>query len=84
MTIPIAFEMAAKKPEDLSGAVRRRVRDEMASKHLLERMVRDIRFLLSDDDKLDDGNIDVTYLWDTQHGTVVNGKNYGDEGETSE
>lgn len=30
LTIPIAFEMAAKKPDDLPSAVRRRIRDEMA------------------------------------------------------
>ena len=46
LTIPIAFEMAAKKPDDLPSAVRRRIRDEMAARHLLEQIVRDIRFLI--------------------------------------
>ena len=81
ITIPIAFEMAAQQPVDLPGAVRRRVRDEMVSMHLLERMVRDIRFLLSDDDRPDGGTTDIAYLWDTQKGVVANGKNYGSEEE---
>lgn len=84
ITIPIAFEMAAQQPVDLPGAVRRRVRDEMVSMHLLERMVRDIRFLLSDDDRPDGGTTDVAYLWDTQKGVVANGKNYGSEEEIPE
>lgn len=79
ITIPIAFEMAAQQLPDLPSAVRRRVRDEMVSTHLLERMVRDIRFLLSDDDQPDGGTTDITYLWDTQKGVVANSKNYGNE-----
>ncbi len=51
-TIPIAFEMAAKvrdefddkTPQDFSGMVRRRLRDEIVRLHLLERMVRDIKY----------------------------------------
>lgn len=79
ITIPIAFEMAAQTLGDLSGAVRHRVRDEMVSTHLLERMVKDIRFLLSDDEWADEGTTDVTYLWDAQKGAVANGRNYGNE-----
>ena len=79
ITIPIAFEMAAQTLGDLSGGVRHRVRDEMASTHLLERMVKDIRFLLSDDEWADEGTTDVTYLWDAQKGAVANGRNYGNE-----
>ena len=84
ITIPIAFEIAAQQPVDLPGAVRRRVRDEMASTHLLERMVRDIRFLLSDDSQPDGGTTDITYLWDTQRGVVSNSWNYGSEDDTPE
>lgn len=50
VTIPIAFEMAAQQPEDLPSATRRRVRDAMVSAHILERMVRDIHILFSDDE----------------------------------
>jgi CRISPR-associated protein Cas1 len=78
-TIPIAFEIASEKPEDLPGLVRRRVRDEIAATHLLERMVRDIHFILSKEDEEEMPEVDVTYLWDTKKGTVVNGKSYSEE-----
>lgn len=76
ITIPIAFEVAAQNPPDLPGAVRRKVRDQMAATHLLERMVRDIRFLLSDDGEPNDPAADVTYLWDDHQGMIPNGINY--------
>jgi CRISPR-associated protein Cas1 len=81
ITIPIAFEIASAEPEDLPGVVRRRVRDEIASNHLLERMVRDIHFLLLKEDEEDKElpEVDVTYLWDTKKGTVANGKSYSEE-----
>ena len=46
ITIPISFEIAAVEYEDLSRAVRHRVRDEMVSQHILERMVKDMFFLI--------------------------------------
>ena len=84
LTIPIAFEMAAKKPDDLPSAVRRRIRDEMAARHLLEQIVRDIRFLLSDDNQPDDGKTDITYLWDSHKGLISNGRNYAEKGDMPE
>ncbi len=70
-TIPIAFEMAAKVrdefedrcPQDFSGMIRRRLRDEMVKKHLLERMVHDIKYLLSDDENTGEEE-NAVYLWD--------------------
>jgi CRISPR-associated protein Cas1 len=81
ITIPIAFEIASLEPEDLPGLVRRRVRDEIASRHLLERMVKDIHFLLLKEDETDKKvpEADVTYLWDTKQGMVANGKSYSEE-----
>ena len=78
ITIPIAFEVASAEPEDLPGVVRRRVRDEIASSHILERMVKDIRLLFSgDEEKVDPiPEVDVTYLWDTRKGIVANGISY--------
>lgn len=84
LTIPIAFETAAKKPDDLPSAVRRRIRDEMAARHLLEQIVRDIRFLLSDDDQPDDGKTDITYLWDSHKRLISNGRNYAEKGDMPE
>lgn len=81
ITIPIAFEVASAEPEDLPAVVRRRVRDEIASAHILERMVKDIRFLFLKEEENDEmlPEVDVTYLWDSKKGTVANGKNYSEE-----
>lgn len=83
ITIPIAFEVAAAEPEDLPGTVRRRVRDEITSSHILERMVKDIQFLFLGEDEKNNRLIDadVTYLWDLKKGTVANGKSYSEEKE---
>lgn len=83
ITIPIAFEVASAEPEDLPAVVRRRVRDEIASAHILERMVKDIRFLFLKEEENDEmlPEVDVTYLWDSKKGTVANGKNYSEEEE---
>ncbi len=84
ITIPIAFEVASAEPEDLPAVVRRRVRDEIASAHILERMVKDIRFLFLKEEENDETlpEVDVTYLWDSKKGTVANGKNYSEEEES--
>ena len=78
ITIPIAFEVASQAPTDLPSVVRRKVRDKIASMKLLERMVKDIRYLLSDEGD-EQPEVDVTYLWDTKDGIISNGHNYGDE-----
>lgn len=87
ITIPIAFEMAAKvreefedkTPQDFSGMIRRRLRDQMVKVHLLERMVRDIKYLLSDGEDGEDGDKAV-YLWDNVKNRVENGRQYHENG----
>ena len=77
ITIPIAFEIAAAAPDDLPGAVRRRVRDAMSSGRLLERMVRDIRVLILGDAAAEAAEeTNIIYLWDERGGTVPNGLCY--------
>ncbi len=86
-TIPIAFEMAAKvrdefedkTPQDFSGMVRRRLRDEIVKRHLLEQMVRDIKYLLSDNEN-EEGEEKAVYLWDNIKSRVENGKQYREHG----
>ena len=75
-TIPIAFEVAAQNPEDLPSAVRRRVRDAMVERHILERMVHDIRWLLQPE--AEPAQEEAVYLWDNHLGKVANGINYFD------
>ncbi|MBQ6042497.1 MAG: type I-E CRISPR-associated endonuclease Cas1 [Oscillospiraceae bacterium] len=80
ITIPIAFEIAARDTEDLPRAVRHRVRDEMTAQHLLEKMVRDIKALLALDEPA--GEEKIMYLWDNKQNTVDFGKQYR-QGEES-
>ncbi len=80
ITIPIAFQTAAEAPEDLPAIVRRRVRDAMVSARILERMVHDIRWLLSPAEESMELE-EAVYLWDNQMGVVSNGINYFREEE---
>ncbi len=75
ITIPIAFEMAAEETPDLPNAVRRAVRDAFVKKHLLEQMVRDIKYLLEDTD-YDTNNMEIA-LWDNREKTAPFGISYG-------
>ena len=77
-TIPVAFEIAAQEVDDVGAAVRRRMRDEIAKNHILERMTKDIQLLLSAEDEPLEAN--VVRLWD-ENGTVKNATSYGKEDE---
>lgn len=71
--IPLAFEMAAKEPEDIGGEMRRQTRDKIRENHLLERMVRDIHMLMGADT---DENGCIIYLWDSANKFAASGKSY--------
>lgn len=75
-TIPIAFGVAARAPEDVPGETRRSVRDAMRDGKLLERCVRDIRSLLDPTGEEDQLDIDVIHLWDEESGFVPGGVSY--------
>ena len=81
ITIPVAFEIASDPPDDLSGTVRRRIRDEMVQNHILERMIKDIKYLLDPDNEIIPYE-KVMYLWDNKDDLVDFGKQYrsGDNG----
>lgn len=80
ITIPIAFQVASEAPADLPAVMRRKVRDAMVSNHILERMVRDIKWLLSDNEpeceNEDTPGESAVYLWDNRAGVVENGRSY--------
>ena len=79
ITIPIAFEIAASDTEELPRAVRYKVRDEMVRQHILERMVKDIKYLLDPESELLPYE-KIMYLWDGSERTVDFGKQYsGDD-----
>ncbi len=67
------------KNRKTSGIVRRKVRDVMTEKHILERMVKDIRWLFQAEDEKKEDAVEAVYLWDDKEGTVRNGCSYGQE-----
>lgn len=81
ITIPIAFEMASKNTEDIGSATRRRVRDELRKGHILDRMVHDIKYLLSDGDWNEEDYKSTLYLWDNVQGELEHGISYAEVSE---
>ncbi|MBQ8038057.1 MAG: type I-E CRISPR-associated endonuclease Cas1 [Proteobacteria bacterium] len=84
ITIPIAFIMAKKNPEDLEGETRRSVRNAIVQFKILERATHDIKWLLlgndtqSFDEESDNfSDIGVLNLWDDREGCVKSGISYG-------
>jgi CRISPR-associated protein Cas1 len=51
----------------------------MTEKHILERMVKDIRWLFQAEDEKKEDAVEAVYLWDDKEGTVRNGCSYGQE-----
>lgn len=79
-TIPLAFEVANENPEDVGAVMRRRTRDVVSSTHLLETMVRDIKFLLfGGDEDEEELSVDEVLLWDEKGKSVSSGVSYGIE-----
>lgn len=72
-TIPLAFELAGKEVPDIANVIRRRLRDVFFKTHLLETMVRDIKYLLGDNNS----NMPEIALWDNQRDFVEYGVSYG-------
>lgn len=81
ITIPIAFEMAAENAEDIGSATRRRVRDELKKGKVLDRMVHDIKTLLSDGEMEEEDYKSTLYLWDNVQGELEHGVSYAEAGE---
>ncbi|MDO4203743.1 MAG: type I-E CRISPR-associated endonuclease Cas1e [Selenomonadaceae bacterium] len=75
--IPTAFKIASENLEDISGEMRRSVRNLISEKHLLERIVKDLHYLLTDSEDIDVTFSDIVDLWDEKSGTVKNGISYG-------
>lgn len=75
--IPLAFKLAASPSDDIGGDMRRAMRDAIAREHLLEKMVKDIHYLLLDNDSIEVTYEDIVNLWDEKSGYVRNGVSYG-------
>ena len=83
VTIPIAFMIAAREPEDVPGETRRAVRDAVQDGKILSRCARDIRRLLlpGDDEVAQDWDADVVQLWDGAGRVVEAGRSYERESD---
>lgn len=81
LTIPIAFRVAAEKPEDVGATTRRRVRDALANGRFLEKAVKDTRTLLLGQDVEDTASqdIQVLHLWDDRNKNAASGVSHGRE-----
>jgi len=77
ISVPIAFEIASSKEKNIASVVRRRMRDEIMKKHLMERIVSDIHDLLSSFQNLPPESEETEMqLWNGK-GTVTYGTQYG-------
>jgi CRISPR-associated protein Cas1 len=79
-TIPIAFEIAAKNPQDIGAETRRAVRDFFSDGQIMRRIVADVHTLLLKNydagetfDTDEFALTDVVSLWDDKFGDVANG-----------
>ncbi|GAA5119005.1 type I-E CRISPR-associated endonuclease Cas1e [Pseudonocardia adelaidensis] len=83
VSIPIAFDIAARDVADIGAETRRAVRDHMKNGHFLDTCVRDIKALLQTDDTPEYGpdalDTDLVMLWDGADGAVSAGIAYSDE-----
>jgi len=84
ITIPIAFEIAALQPPDIGSATRYAVRDAISDGKIMERIVQDIRYLLLNQEEInnsanDEFFVDTLHLWDERNGLVKNAVSYGKE-----
>lgn len=77
-TIPLAFDVVSEDAPDVSGEVRRSVRDALREGDVLKRCVRDLRGLLLPDEG-EDFDVDVIQLWDDREGAVAAGVSYSEE-----
>lgn len=85
LSIPVAFQVAAKQPDDIGAVTRRAMRDAISDGKILLRMVGDIRELLlgiAEDGSAQDVpevQTNVLWLWDEKNGLVKNAVSYGKE-----
>lgn len=81
VTVPVAFSAAVDGDANLAARVRRGVREAVYERHVLDRAVGDIRYLLlgtrdHEEDSVDD---DTVVLWNGEDTTVPAGVAYGTE-----
>ncbi|PQZ94891.1 subtype I-E CRISPR-associated endonuclease Cas1 [Arthrobacter sp. MYb227] len=85
LTIPIAFQVTASEPADVTAGVRHAVRDAVFSSGLMGRCAQDIQQLLLPDEVPEDTELgnDVVNIWDYAAGLLPSGNNYATSGDAS-
>lgn len=80
ITIPIAFEISSKvQPEDDIGAIARlRVRDTFVDGKLIQRIVKDLQYLM-DVTLEEEISVDIINLWDDKENHAKYGVNYSED-----
>lgn len=79
LSIPIAFKTVAEAPDDIGSATRHNMRDAVYDLSIMERMVKDIKDLLSDNPLEAVLEGDHVGLWDEWKGEVPAGKSYTED-----
>ncbi len=81
-SIPVAFQVAAAKPDDIGSAVRRSMRDAMYDLSILSGITKDVKALLEQGNVLASEEAeDHVGLWDEHKGEVPAGRSYADGDE---
>lgn len=78
-TIPLAFQIASEEVQDIPNAVRRRMRDIFTKTHILETMVRDIKYIFGESEP-EEPEFDIA-LWDSHDRLLKSGVAYGKDEE---
>jgi CRISPR-associated protein Cas1 len=80
-TIPVAFELASNDIEDIGSETRRKLRDIFSKSRIIERMVCDIKYILSEEEFNQSDSTSTLYLWDNKGKNLEHGVLYDDSGE---
>lgn len=75
ITIPLAFEIAAGGSHSVASRTRRAIRDRFYGSKIVERMVKDIKYLLSFDDYQEDYESPL-FIWDGMRDLKPSGTQY--------
>lgn len=78
-SIPIAFDVARDYPDDCVVMARKKMRDSIFEKKIIERAVRDVKILLEGETvTAEQLEANVVSLWDLKQSSVAAGTNYAD------
>lgn len=85
VSIPIAFKMTAEYGnDDIANRTRRAMRDAFKDGKLMARMVKDLKFLLNDNEDTSEQSAIVMHLWDDKNGFQKYGVQYHEDGTSSD